>query len=53
MSRLIRGAYKKCGTVTISVYQKSDNECMIFDVKTDNDKVLPVSYVIEDTLKSY
>lgn len=53
MSRLIRGAYRKCGTVTISVYQQFDDDCMIFDVKTDNDNVLPVSYVIEDTLKSY
>ena len=53
MSKLIRGAYRKCGTVTVSVYQKHDNECMIFVVFSDNDKVLPVSYVIEDTLKSY
>lgn len=50
---LVRSSYEKCGTITVSVYKKFDNNCMIFDVSTDNDNVLPVSYVIEDTLKSY
>lgn len=53
MNKLIHSLYEKCGTVTVSVYKKRDNKCMLFDVKTDNDNVLPVSYVIEDTLKFY
>ena len=54
---------EKIGTVTISVYRsendinhKSDNPEGIrttFDIQVDNDDVLPVSYVIEDTLKFY
>lgn len=43
---------KKLGTVTVSVF-KSDNNNTNFRIETDNDSVLPVSYVIEDTLKFY
>lgn len=53
MKKLIKQDLKKCGTVTVSVYRKSINNDIIFDIKTDNDNVLPVSYVIEDTLKLY
>lgn len=53
MKNLINQDLKKCGTVTVSVYKKSINDDIIFDIKTDNDSVLPVSYVIEDTLKLY
>ncbi len=42
---------KKVGTITVSVL-KSDNHTD-FKIETDNDDVLPVSYVIEDTLKKY
>lgn len=42
----------KIGTVTVSVF-KSENNNTLFKVETDDDKVLPVSYVIEDTLKLY
>ena len=43
---------KKCGTVTISVYtDKSHNH--FFDIESDTDDVLPVSYVIEDVLSLY
>lgn len=45
-------SYKKIGTVTVSVYEESDHHT-IFNVETNNDDVLPVSYVIEDTLKLY
>ncbi len=40
------------GTVTISVFKDEKNE-VNFKINIDNDGVLPVSYVIEDTLKLY
>ena len=40
------------GTVTISVFKDEKNEAN-FKINIDNDDVLPVSYVIEDTLKLY
>ncbi len=43
---------KKLGTITVSVF-KGDDNITDFRIETDNDSVLPVSYVIEDTLKLY
>ena len=43
---------KELGTITISVF-KDENNNTKFIIKTDNDDILPVSYVIEDTLKMY
>ena len=40
------------GTVTISVFKDEKNE-VNFKINIDNDDVLAVSYVIEDTLKLY
>ncbi len=40
------------GTVTISVFKDTNNN-VNFKINIDNDDVLPVSYVIEDTLKQY
>ena len=40
------------GTVTISVFKDEKNE-VNFKINIDNDDVLPVSYVIEDTIKLY
>ena len=40
------------GTVTSSVFKDEKNE-VNFKINIDNDDVLPVSYVIEDTLKLY
>jgi hypothetical protein len=40
------------GTVTISVFKDEKNE-VNFKINIDNDDVLPVSYVVEDTLKLY
>ena len=40
------------GTVTISVFKDEKNE-VNFKINIYNDDVLPVSYVIEDTLKLY
>lgn len=44
--------HKKCGTVTISVYT-DDSHNHFFDIKSDTEDVLPVSYVIEDVLSLY
>ena len=43
---------KKCGTVTVSVYKDKSN-CPFFKIKADTEDVLPVSYVIQDTLYLY
>ena len=43
---------EKLGTITVSVFKGEDNNTN-FHIETDNDTVLPVSYVIEDTLKLY
>lgn len=40
------------GTVTVSVSKNSNNK-IEFEINTDNEDVLPVSYVIEDVLKQY
>lgn len=42
----------KIGTVTVSVFKSKDN-CTSFKIETDDENVLPISYVIEDTLKLY
>lgn len=42
----------KEGTITVSVFTTEDNS-KVFELKTDNEDVLPVLYVIEDTLKLY
>ncbi len=42
----------KCGTVTVTVYKDKTGQ-PYFTVTTDTDDVLPVSYVIEDTLYLY
>lgn len=47
----VEGAIK-CGTVTVSVYKDKSGRTF-FIINTDNDEVLPVSYVIEDTLYLY
>ena len=53
MNNLVQQDLKKCGTVTVSVYRKRLSNDIVFDIKTDDDIVLPVSYVIEDMLKLY
>ena len=44
---------KKCGTITVSVYKNDINNNYFFYVKSSNENILPVSYVIEDTLYLY
>lgn len=43
---------KKLGTITVSVFRDKENHTK-FRVETDTEDILPVSYVIEDTLKFY
>jgi len=40
------------GTVTISVFT-DEQKSTSFEIKSDDENVLPVMYVIEDTLKMY
>lgn len=44
---------EKCGTITISVYKEATSNSTIFHIQSDNEDVLPVSYVIEDILTLY
>ena len=44
---------KCCGNVTVSVFEDLKTGFHFFEVKSSNEKVLPVSYIIEDTLKLY
>lgn len=50
---MIDNSRKYYGTVTVSVFKDLDSKSYSFKVETDNDEVLPVSYIIEDTLKLY
>lgn len=43
---------EKLGNIIVSVY-KDENNKTNFQIKTDNEDILPVSYVIEDTSKLY
>lgn len=44
---------EKCGTITVSIYKETNSGSPIFHVQSDNEDVLPVSYVIEDILSLY
>lgn len=44
---------EKCGTITVSVYKEANSKSPIFHIQSDNEDVLPVSYVIEDVLTLY
>ena len=44
---------KKCGTITVSIYEETNSGSPIFHIQSDNEDVLPVSYVIEDILTLY
>lgn len=43
----------KIGTVTISVFKSDDRNTTSFEVISDNEDVEQISYIVEDTLKSY
>ena len=42
----------KCGTIIVSVY-KDKSEKRFFHIQSDSEDVLPISYIIEDTLFLY
>ena len=44
---------EKCGTITVSVYKEANSGFHTFHIKSDNEEVLPISYVIEDVLSLY
>ena len=44
---------KYCGTITVSVFKDENTHGYDFKIEADNENVLPVSYVIEDTLYLY
>ena len=44
---------KHCGDIIISVFEDKKTGFHFFKIKADNDNILPVSYIIEDTLKLY
>lgn len=44
---------EKIGTVCISVYRDAETGLPFFYVKSDNDNVIQISYVIEDMLHKY
>lgn len=41
------------GTIFISIFKDVQTGLSSFRINAENDNVLPVSYVIEDTLKMY
>ncbi len=45
--------FKKSGTITVSVYKSKVSDRTQFEIESDCEDVLPVSYVIEDTLYLY
>ena len=44
---------EKCGTITVSVYKDINTGSPIFHIQSDNEDILPISYVIEDVFKLY
>lgn len=44
---------EEIGTVCVSMYKDINTDLPFFYVKSENEDVLPVSYVIEDTLYKY
>lgn len=43
----------KYGTITVSVFKSNEKNTTSFEIETDNENVEQISYIIEDTLKSY
>ena len=44
---------KNYGSITVQVFKESTTNQTIFYLKADNDSLLPVMDVLEDTLKKY
>ena len=50
---MLNNGQKCCGTIKVSVFKDIDLKSYSFRIETDNDDILPVSYIIEDTLRLY
>ena len=44
---------EEIGTVSVSIYKDKESGLSSFHIDTENDDVVQVSYVIEDTLKMF
>ncbi len=44
---------EKIGTVTISMYKEINTNLPFFHIQADNEDMLQLSYVLEDTLYNY
>ncbi len=44
---------KEIGVLSIHMYKETSTNKTFFYVKSENEELLPLSYVIEDTLKLY
>lgn len=44
---------KKVGTVSVHMYKEIETNAPFFYVESENQDVLPISYVVEDTLKMF
>lgn len=44
---------KKVGTISIHMYKESKTNAPFFFLESENQDVLPISYVVEDFLKKY
>lgn len=44
---------KKVGIISVHIYKETKTNTPFFYIKSENEEVLPVSYLIEDTLKMY
>lgn len=44
---------KIVGTVSVHMYKEPKTNAPFFYIESENQEVLPISYVVEDTLKMY
>lgn len=44
---------EKYGTISVSIYKGTNLSSPIFYIQADNEDVLPILYIIEDTLALY
>ena len=44
---------KEVGVVSVHVYKETTTNASFFYIKSENEDVLPISNIIEDTLKLY
>ncbi len=44
---------EKVGTISVSIYKNKNTGFSAYSIDADNDDVIQVSYMIEDTLKMY